>query len=164
MEYQGKGLGCPPLTTAHHEEVHLSRLGLWKEALKVPNGLWRGPRGGNRGQPWALSDLQLMSVATQAAPSHNWEEMNEFCTTGKSSRAVSSVHGILQARILEPEKLLSHVPWTCDPMDCSLPGSSIHGIFQARVREWVAIPFSKGFSRPRDRTQVSCIAGRLFTI
>ena len=49
-------------------------------------------------------------------------------------------------------------------MDCSLPCSSIHGIFQARVLEWVAISFSRGSSRPRDRTQVSHIAGRHFTI
>ena len=51
----------------------------------------------------------------------------------------------------------------CDPMDCSLPGSSVHGIFQARVLEWVAISFSRGSSQPRDRTQVSLIAGRCFT-
>ena len=45
----------------------------------------------------------------------------------------------------------------CNPMDCSLQGSSIHGIFQARVLEWVVISFSRGSSRPRDWTQVSCI-------
>ena len=55
-------------------------------------------------------------------------------------------------------------PTLWNPMDCSLPGSSIHGIFQAKVLEWVAISFSKGSSQPRDRTQVSCIAGRHFTI
>ena len=49
-------------------------------------------------------------------------------------------------------------------MYCSLPDSSIHGIFQARVLEWVAISFSRGSSQLRDRTQVSCIAGRCFTI
>ena len=54
-------------------------------------------------------------------------------------------------------------PTLCDPMDCSLPGFSVHGIFQARVLEWVAISFSRGSSRPRDRTWVSCIAGRHFT-
>ena len=49
-------------------------------------------------------------------------------------------------------------------MNCSLPGSSVHGILQARILEWVAI-FSSGRSfQPRDWTQVSCIAGRLFTI
>ena len=40
----------------------------------------------------------------------------------------------------------------CDPMDCSPPGSSAHGILQARVLEWVAIPFSRGSSQPRDRS------------
>ena len=55
-------------------------------------------------------------------------------------------------------------PTLCNPMDCSLPGSSIHGIFQASVLEWVAISFSRRSSRPRDRTQVSCIAGRCFTV
>ena len=49
-------------------------------------------------------------------------------------------------------------------MDCSLPGSSVHGIFKARVLEWVAISFSRGSSRPRDRTWVSNIADRCFTI
>ena len=50
----------------------------------------------------------------------------------------------------------------CDAMDCT--GSFIHGIFQARILEWVAISFSRGSSRPRDRTPVSLTAGRLFTI
>ena len=48
----------------------------------------------------------------------------------------------------------------CDLMDCSPPGSSVRGIFQARILEWVAIPFSRGSSWPRDQTRISCI-GRL---
>ena len=52
---------------------------------------------------------------------------------------------------------------SCNPMDCSLPGSSFYGMFQARILEWVAISFSRGSSRPRNRTQVSCTAGRFFT-
>ena len=55
-------------------------------------------------------------------------------------------------------------PTLCDPMDCSPPGSSIHGILHARILEWVAISFSRGSSWPRDRTQVSCIAGRRFNL
>ena len=50
------------------------------------------------------------------------------------------------------------------PMNCSLPGSSVHGILQARILEWVAIPFSRSSSWPRDWTLVSCIGGRFFTI
>ena len=43
-------------------------------------------------------------------------------------------------------------------------GSSVHGILQAGILEWVAISFSRESSRCRDRTWVSCIAGRCFTI
>ena len=49
-------------------------------------------------------------------------------------------------------------PTLCNPIDCSPPGSSIHGIPQARILEWVVISYSRGSSRPRDRTQVSCIS------
>ena len=52
----------------------------------------------------------------------------------------------------------------CNPMDCSPPGSSAHGILQARILEWVAIPFSKGSSWPRDRTQISYTASKFLTI
>ena len=40
--------------------------------------------------------------------------------------------------------------------------SSLHGILQERIPEWVAISFSRGSSQLRDRTQVSCTAGRQF--
>ena len=45
--------------------------------------------------------------------------------------------------------------------ECSLPGSSGHGILQARIREWVAMPCSRGWSWPREWTSVSYTAGRL---
>ena len=45
-----------------------------------------------------------------------------------------------------------------DPMDCSLPGSSVHGILQPRLLEWVAMPFSRGSSHPRDGIRVSYIS------
>ena len=53
-----------------------------------------------------------------------------------------------------------------DPMGCSPPGSSVHGILQARIVQRVATPSSRGSSRPRDRSRVSCIfciASRYFT-
>ena len=53
-------------------------------------------------------------------------------------------------------------PTLCDPMDCS-PPASVHGIFQARILEWIAFSFCRGSSQPRNRTQVSCTAGRFFT-
>ena len=54
-------------------------------------------------------------------------------------------------------------PTLCDPMDCSLLGSSVHGILQARILEWVGVFSSKGSSQPRNRTHISCSAGRFFT-
>ena len=49
-------------------------------------------------------------------------------------------------------------------MDYSLPGSCVHRILQASILEWGAISFSRGSSQPRDWTQVSCLAGRFFTL
>ena len=56
------------------------------------------------------------------------------------------------------KKVAQSCPTLCDPMDYT-----VHGILQARILEWVAIPFSRGSSQPRDQTQVSLIAGRFFT-
>ena len=50
-------------------------------------------------------------------------------------------------------------PTLCDPMNYT-----VHGILQARILEWVAFPFFRGTSRPRDRTQVSRIVGSCFTV
>ena len=54
-------------------------------------------------------------------------------------------------------KVASSCPTLCDPMDYA-----VHGILQARILEWVAVPFSRGSSQPRDWTQDSSIAGRFF--
>ena len=68
-------------------------------------------------------------------------------------------------KVYESESEVAHLCLTlCDPMDCSLPGSSVHGIFQAIVLEWIAISFSRGSSRPRDRTRVSHIVDRRLTV
>ena len=55
-------------------------------------------------------------------------------------------------------------PTLCDPMECIPPGFSVHGILQAKILEWVAMPFSRWSSRPRDQTQVSCTEGRFLTV
>ena len=46
----------------------------------------------------------------------------------------------------------------CNPMDCELSDSSLHGISQTRILEWVAMPSSRGSSRPREWIHVSCIS------
>ena len=66
-------------------------------------------------------------------------------------------------------KLLSHVRlfvtlWTVAYQAPLSMGFSVHGILQARILEWVTISFSRGSSRPRDRTWVSHIGGRRFNL
>ncbi|CAI9158043.1 unnamed protein product [Rangifer tarandus platyrhynchus] len=56
-------------------------------------------------------------------------------------------------------KVVQSCPALCNPMDYT-----VHGILQARILEWVAFPFSRGSSQPRDRTQVSRIAGGLYQL
>ena len=55
-------------------------------------------------------------------------------------------------------KVAQPCPTLCDPMDYT-----VHGVLQARILEWVAFPFSRGSSQPRDQTQVSHTAGRFLT-
>ena len=55
-------------------------------------------------------------------------------------------------------------PTLWDPMDYNWLGSSVHEVVQARILEWVATPSSRGSPWPKDRTWVSCIAGRFFTM
>ena len=68
------------------------------------------------------------------------------------------------AQACMPAQSLSCVQLFFDPMDCNPSGSSVYGILQARILEWIAISSSRWSSRPRDRTQVSHIIGRFFTI
>ena len=65
-----------------------------------------------------------------------------------------------------PRKCVSHsVVSNClRSHGLSLVGFSVHGILQAIILEWVGISFSRGSSRPKDWTRVSCIAGGLFII
>ena len=54
---------------------------------------------------------------------------------------------------------------SCSVVSDSLPpmGYIVHGILQARILECTAFPFSRGYSKTRDQTQVSYLAGRFFT-
>ena len=74
----------------------------------------------------------------------------------------------MNIRILHKRRKRKIVTQSCltlvDPTDCSPSGSSVCAIPQARILEWVATPFSRVSSLPRDRTHVSWITGRFFTI
>ena len=71
---------------------------------------------------------------------------------------------VYQLRVSVKLLLAQSCPTLCDPMDCSPSASSVHGILQARILERVVMTFSRGSFQPRNRTRVSCIAGRFFPI
>ena len=72
---------------------------------------------------------------------------------------------LAELKVIKVKVLVAQLCLTlCNFMDCRPPGSSVHGILPARILEWVDIPFSRRSSQPRDQTQVSCSAGRFFTI
>ena len=109
--------------------------------------------------------IQLHQKENPIGNNHRWEQCvtarnwgkGEFSKSGQDSplcRDQQTEGGGLVASVVSD---------TCNPMDCSPPGSSAHGILQARILEWVAISFSRGSSQPRDRTQVSCTAGGFFS-
>ena len=62
-------------------------------------------------------------------------------------------------RVCMGAKLLQLCLTLCDPMDYTPPGSSVHGIFQAKILEWVAMSFSRGFSRPVSLASPALAAG-----
>ena len=116
------------------------------------------------------SDLAIL----HAAAAKSLQSCPTLCDLMDCSLPGCSVHGILQARVLEwvaapssnacmHAKSLQSCLTLCDPMDSSPPGFSVHRVLQVRILEWVAISISRGSFQPRDRLQVSYIAGRFFT-
>ena len=93
-------------------------------------------------QPWAQMETAVQSCAEQQKQETSY--LGHF--------KLSSGYTVLSA------KSLQSCPALCDPMNCSLPGSSVLRILQARILEQVAMPSSRGSSRPRDRTRVSYVS------
>ena len=112
------------------------------------------------------------------AESESGSEVAQLCRTlcdhMDCSLPGSSLHGILQARILEwvaisailkefssnlklRAKAVQLCPTLCDPIGYSPPGSYVKGILQARILEWVVMPSSRGSFQLRDLTRISCL-------
>ena len=94
----------------------------------------------------------------QAISSHTCLCHHTYMHIGISITMYECVYIYVRVKVLVTQLCL------CDPMDCSPPGSSICGILQAGILEWIAMPFSKGCSQPRDQTWVSHMAGKFFSI
>ena len=81
---------------------------------------------------------------------------------GEANTSFLSLDHSLWGKPPPPSKVNVKVTQLC-PTLCDRRDYTIRGILQARILEWVACPFSRGSSQPRDPTQVSCIASGFFT-
>ena len=107
---------------------------------------------------WASGSIHAWSLNAPCIDSYVKQLVPYFAQTSLCTFSIT-------LNLKSPLSLVTKLcPTLWDPTDCSPPGSSVYGILQARVLEWVAISFSRRSSSPRDLIQVSCIAGRLFTI
>ena len=79
-----------------------------------------------------------------------------YMTTGKTTAL--SWHNSKRKKYIYIVKVAQSLPTLCNPMDYA-----VCGLFQVRIQEWVAFPYSRGSSQPRDQAHVSCIADRFFT-
>ena len=106
------------------------------------------------------------------------ETVADFILGGSKITADSDCSHEVGRRLLSGREAMTHLDCICavlcsfaqlcltlwDPMDCSPPGSSVHGDSPGKNTRVVAMPSSRGSSKPRDRTPVSCVESRFFTI
>ena len=119
------------------------------------------PMGSHRvGYNQQLSTLRIITWEREALPRKQNVIVVEWCVwvfeffDKCGNRKQTSLHWLwMEVKILVAQSC----PTLCDPMNCGPPGSSVHGILQGGTLEWVAIPFSRGSSWPRDRTRVFCV-------
>ena len=103
-----------------------------------------------------ISQWGAQSLSLQLAKEKAHTQMTT--TTGQLKVCLLNRHCISHSSHLMKSESPQSCPILCGPMDYT-----VHGILQARILEWVAFPFSRRPSQPRDRTQVSHIADRFFT-
>ena len=136
----------------------------WKRSSKVTNVLMLFSCSvvSNSVTQWTAAHLTSLSIT------NFWSLLKMFTESVMPSSRLVLCHPLFLLPPIPPSisvcvLVAQSCPTLCEPMDCSPPRSSVHEIFQARILEWVAISFSRGSSKPRDRTRVSCTAGKFFT-
>jgi len=136
------GLSCCEVTSVVSDSMWPHR----RQPTRLPCP-WDSPRK-NTGVGYHFR-LQCMKVKSQS-------EVAQSCPT--LATPWTEAYQALLSMGFSRQKYWSWVPLPSPPIDYT-----VHGILQARIMEWVAVPFCRASSHPRDQTQVSCIAGRFLT-
>ena len=134
--------------------------------LPSPEGMWKW---GTLKIPTLITWLGLLATSPLAWVGLKVINRRHLCSFPYHSEITRFLEALCQTEGWKPNihrvcEVAQSCPTLCNPVDYSLPSSSVHGILQARILEWVAISFSRGSSQPRNRTWVSCIAGRRFIL
>ena len=136
----------------------------WREAL-----CQLGFLGGSAGKESPCNAGDLGSIPGLGTPTpvfwpgefHGQRSLAGFspwgCKESDTIEWLSLCAGYIRLEVKWVKVALS-CPTLCDPMDYT-----VCGILQARILEWVAFPFSRQSSQPRDQTQISRVEGRFFT-
>ena len=149
--------GCPSLVTG---EEFLKADGAWDFLFsKVTKGCWPPLL------PFHLTFFYHMIKMQEYTKGISWRTKSDKGTLKWSCGKIRKLAVEKKSSIMDVKVSAAQLcPTLCNPKDCSPSVSSVHGTLQARILEWVTIPFSRGSSWPRDRTQASCIASGFFTI
>ena len=149
---------CKMLT----DTVENSLMATWKvkhgtthcfKMLLRPYGQWLMPP---HPQAWQKATPRVASKTYQQTSRHFTAKMTPFSTSAQCSKSDSCLQELSRTNQLHTHSSIAQLcPTLCDPI--------VHGILQARTLEWVALPFSRESSQPRDQAQVSHIVGRFFT-
>ena len=108
------------------------------------------PGGSEVKNPPAMQQMQVQSLGSGRSPGGGHGNLLQYsCLENPMDR------GAWQATVYRVAKSWTWLKWL---------NMSVHGILQARTLEWVAIPFSRRSSQPRDPIWVSHIAGRFLTV
>ena len=155
---------------AIRSDITGDRLPTWgtssKEALSdkglplTPQFLGGQGQQGPRGSSGAVS-IPPQTFLPRAPGPHTWlHHPPGAASLGSKALSPPFSHSLPGWEAISPlkGKVAQSCLTLCNPMNYK-----VHGILQARRLEWVAFPFSRGSSQPRDRTQVSHTAGRFFT-
>ena len=119
---------------------------------------------------WEMVKVREACCAAVHRVAKSWTGLSEAGDLGKmAGRATERINSkfpsakiFIQCTSNSWKEVKVKVAQLC-PTLCKSTDYTVHGILQARILEWVAFPFSKGSSQPRDRTRFSCIAGGFFT-
>jgi len=123
--------------------------------IKESTGIQRAAlRDSSRSIQWTSLSLQLSAIRICLWENYASLKKEQAERSRGNNRNILHRHEWKKGKV----KVAQSCPTLCDPMDYT-----VHEILQARILEWVAMPFSRGSSQSRDRTQVSDIVGRFFT-